>query len=263
MRGLNKIKAIIFDKDGTLINFHSIWIDIAQELVERLVQKVDPNMDLQSFDSLVNELKASIGLHGERLDSKGILACGTTDDIVQAFKTTLVADRGILLPFSIEHWLPQQILELTEKYRLQVKPTADLPVLLAKLKEKGLILGVATADDYDSTMLCFQQLDIVHFFDEIITGDRCQYPKPHASILKFFCEKFDLDPSEVVVVGDTIVDLQLAINGNAGLGIGVLTGASSLEELNHLAQIVIDDVSCLLTSHDEFIWAGQGFEALG
>ena len=34
---MEKVKAILFDKDGTLMDFHSIWIKVAEELVAECI----------------------------------------------------------------------------------------------------------------------------------------------------------------------------------------------------------------------------------
>ena len=35
---MEKVKAILFDKDGTLMDFHSIWIKVAEELVAEYIK---------------------------------------------------------------------------------------------------------------------------------------------------------------------------------------------------------------------------------
>ena len=34
---MEKVRAILFDKDGTLMDFHSIWIKVAEELVAECI----------------------------------------------------------------------------------------------------------------------------------------------------------------------------------------------------------------------------------
>ena len=60
-----------------------------------------------------------------------------------------------------------------------------------------------------------------------------------------FCAQLELDVETVVVVGDNRHDIEMGRNANAGLCIGVLTGTSTRDELESIADIVLDDISAL------------------
>ena len=60
-----------------------------------------------------------------------------------------------------------------------------------------------------------------------------------------FCDEMSLESAEVIVVGDNSHDIEMGKNANAGLCVGVLTGASTRDELEEIADIVIDDISGL------------------
>ena len=47
---------------------------------------------------------------------------------------------------------------------------------------------------------------------------------------------------EVIVVGDNRHDIEMGKNARAGLCIGVLTGASTRDELEEIADLVLDDI---------------------
>jgi phosphoglycolate phosphatase len=60
-----------------------------------------------------------------------------------------------------------------------------------------------------------------------------------------FCRKLQLEVKNVVVVGDNRHDIEMGRNANAGLCVGVLTGTSQREDLEDIADIVLDDISGL------------------
>ncbi|WP_404456456.1 HAD family hydrolase [Oceanobacillus kapialis] len=248
---LTNIKAILFDKDGTLMNFHSVWEKVMQELIEQL-SGYFPQREV-----IAKQLSEAIGFKANQVDANGILAGGTTKDIAEAFEA-VIKDLGLqhVFPFPIFTWISETMLELTKKHIDEVTATTEsLTELLAKLGKQGIILGVATADDYPNTELCLEKLNIRNYFSFIATSDRFPQKKPDPFILEVFCSAHQLRPEEVAVIGDTSVDLNLARNGKAGLAIGVLSGASELHHLQPLADFVIPTVADILTVDNQWIWA--------
>lgn len=55
---MEKVKAILFDKDGTLMDFHSIWIKVAEELVAECINLY------QLPKSMQQDLLKEIGVEG-------------------------------------------------------------------------------------------------------------------------------------------------------------------------------------------------------
>jgi phosphoglycolate phosphatase len=61
------------------------------------------------------------------------------------------------------------------------------------------------------------------------------------------CERMQIDPSSVMVVGDTTADLKMARAAGAGLVVGVLSGVSSARDLVEYADVLIESVDELHT----------------
>jgi phosphoglycolate phosphatase len=67
-----------------------------------------------------------------------------------------------------------------------------------------------------------------------------------------FCEHTGCDASEVVVVGDNLHDMEMAMAAKAALRVGVLTGTSSEQQLAPLADVIISSISGLSSIIDQF-----------
>ena len=65
-----------------------------------------------------------------------------------------------------------------------------------------------------------------------------------------FCQAMSLTPAEVIVVGDNRHDMEMGKNAQAGLCVGVLTGASTRDELEELADVVFEDIAGLVGLFD-------------
>lgn len=239
-----KIKGILFDKDGTLLQFGTIWINVMGELIDDLLEVLGEtgNRDLKK------QLCLSIGLKNGEVDEKGHLASGTTIDMANAFQAVLPKP----IPF-LQQWMSEKILTKTKQSIECVVPVCDLSSLFSAIKEKGVIMGIATADDLETTVLCLEHLGIKNEIQFLGTADLYE-KKPGTQVVEKFCEKFGLKKSEVCIIGDTIVDLITAKNGGVRYGIGVLSGVGSKQELQRLADFVIPNVEHLVNSNNEFIW---------
>lgn len=247
---MNQIKGILFDKDGTLIDFHAFFVKVANDLVEKCIE----NFDLPKDPFLKEELLKAIGLEGNEIDPQGILSSGTSRDLSEAFFELLQTKTD--LSFGVEDlytWIHQKLYELTKSNDAQIVPTADLPQLFEKLHQLGIKVGVATADDLESTLFCLEKLGIRHYFDFIGTSDYYE-KKPNPHMLQAFCEACNLQPSEVAVAGDTLADMLLAKNGQAGLAIGVLSGVSGAEFLAKYSDILLPSVGEIVHKGGGLVW---------
>lgn len=246
------IKGILFDKDGTLIDFHSIWLPIISQLVDKAIIKLglDPNEKVDIKNALIK----IVGVDNQGVLPNGILASGTTEDMSNAF---LKVFEGFLIPVPnkevFTEWMTQCIYKLTRENINQIKSIEGIKTLLETLSSKGLIIGIATADDLETTKLYLEKVEIDNYFSFVGTSDLFE-KKPAPSMLYAFCQKFNLAPNEVVMVGDTPVDLRMAKNGEAGLAVGVLSGTGSIDTLKPLADFILASANEIITENNQLIW---------
>ncbi|HEC38738.1 MAG TPA: HAD family hydrolase, partial [bacterium] len=71
----------------------------------------------------------------------------------------------------------------------------------------------------------------------IIGRDNVQNPKPHPEHLLEICDNLNVDPSEILVIGDNFRDIEGAINVGAR-SIAVLTRLAKIETLQNADKIV-------------------------
>ena len=127
----------------------------------------------------------------------------------------------------------------------QATPVAQLAPTLKQLKQAGHRLGVATADSHEGILNTLLAFDVLDEFDFLAGYDSGHGVKPEAGMVQAFCAETGLDVETVVVVGDNRHDIEMGRNAGAGLCVGVLTGTGTRQELESLADIVLDDISSL------------------
>ena len=98
-------------------------------------------------------------------------------------------------------------------------PEKGLKTLLKKLKNNGYIRGIGT--NRTNTMeKVLKDFDLEEFFEVVITAAKVKNPKPDPEQLLLIMEKFDLEPRQILFVGDSDYDRQAAVPQRHGRHIG-------------------------------------------
>lgn len=229
-------KGIVFDKDGTLIDFHSTWLPVYQyaalEFTDNDSQKAQELLECHGYDHAVC-----------RFIGGSLLAAGNNHEIAKAWAEHLpgVDDEIKLEALSLRL---NQIFQ--QQGALNSTPVDGLQITLRTLNQIGLKLGVATSDSYQGIHNTLQSFDVLSEFEFLCGYDSGHGTKPDAGMVLAFCEAMSLAPAEVIVVGDNSHDIEMGRNAQVGLCVGVLTGASTRDELEVLADVVVEDISGLI-----------------
>ena len=85
-------------------------------------------------------------------------------------------------------------------------------------------------------------------FDVIVTGDDVESSKPSQDLLESVLGRAGLDPDELLVVGDSVWDMEAARRVGAP-AVGVATGGTSAAELHEAgAEFTFSDLPALLNA---------------
>ena len=227
-----KYRGIVFDKDGTLLDFNQTWLPVYRYAAREFAEG-----DAVLEDLLLTQHGFEPGLN--RFIGGSLLAAGNNRQIAHAW-----ADQ-INKPDQVEHISARLHQIFHQQGALHATPVKHLANTLRQLRQSGKKLGVATADSHQGIINTLQSFDVLHEFDFLAGYDSGHGVKPEADMVVSFCTQLELVAETVVVVGDNRHDIEMGRNANAGLCIGVLTGTSTRDELEPIADIVLDDISAL------------------
>lgn len=228
------IRGVLFDKDGTLLDFHATWIPVYRQCADALTAQTGKA-------GLADELLIAGGydLQTGRCAPASPLACGTGHDIAAAWAPVA----GIADVDSLARNLDGQFLDWTRQHPVAAAPLAEL---FQQLKAFGMKLGVATMDTEAGARSALRTLAADADLDFVCGYDSGFGEKPGPGMVHAFCQHTSLTAAQVAVVGDTPHDLHMARAARAGMAVGVLTGASGRETLEPLADLVLESISGLV-----------------
>jgi len=225
------IRGILFDKDGTLVDFFETWIP-AYHAASDLASAV-------AGDSALGDRLLRLGGYDPAtgtLNPDSILASGTTLEICDLWAAAAgVPDR---------QKLSRDLHREMEAYvTARPVPVADgIAELFRRLADRGLVLGMATMDGEAVARATADAFNLSEFLSFISGYDSGYGSKPAPGMVRGFCSVTGLSPVDVLVVGDTDRDMSMARAAGAGLAVAVLTGATPREGLVPIADRVIASV---------------------
>jgi phosphoglycolate phosphatase len=224
-----KIRGILFDKDGTIIDYFRTWVPLNREAA----------LFAAGGDAgLAAELLRAHGQDPETgaIAGDSVLAVASIAGIAEAFSAQL----GARAPAGLAASLDRLFAEGGARNAVLI-PGADRT--LATLKARGLRIGVATNDSVNGLKASLKRTGTLDMFDFACGYDSGHGTKPAPGMALAFCAAVGLKPHEVAVVGDAMHDLAMGRAASVGLTIGVLSGTGTAAQLQPLADILLDSIN--------------------
>jgi phosphoglycolate phosphatase len=226
------IRGILFDKDGTIIDYWRTWVPINRE-VALFAAKGDA--------ALAAEL-LRLGGHDpatDRVTPGSALAAGSVEDIAEAFAVHLGAAAPPDLATSIEAIFRRG----GAAHSALIEGARET---IVELKRRGFGIGLATNDSAGGLEASLAEHDILGLFDYAVGCDSGLGAKPDPRMVLGFCGVLGVEPRQVAVVGDAVHDLAMGRAAGVGLTIGVLSGTSARADLEPFADLILPSVNELL-----------------
>ena len=204
----DKVEAVLFDLDGTLMD-----------------------TDDQAVEALVRQLQRLHWPHPQRAARRLVMACETPGNVMMTLLDVLGLDallntftdrlrrwRGLRTraDFHIITGVEEMLVELSGRYRLAVVTT------------RGLAESEAFLDQYN----------LRGFFDALVTRESTWRLKPHPAPIRHAARLLGVPVERCVMVGDTTVDVRAARRAGAW-AVAVLCGFGEREELERAGAHVI------------------------
>jgi len=216
------IKAVIFDLDGTIVNFNLDYKAVRADVIQFLTKRGFPSSTLSVNESIFEMLKkAEIYMRNKGEENQHIIK------------------------------VKEDALSLASRHELEAaQSTSLMPGVLEALKElrkMGLRTALFTVNGEKSTSYILRCFRLKRFFDAVITREHVCAVKPDPAHLEDVLKTLDVEPEEAIVVGDGTGDMKCAKELGV-VAVGMTTGISSPEELTRAgATYLVSSFTELLT----------------
>jgi phosphoglycolate phosphatase-like HAD superfamily hydrolase len=228
---------VVFDKDGTLIEFEYMWGRLTEAWVERLAtERGDGRLPQAIMEALGYDLERG------RTRPESPLSIATTEQVQTIVAATLYRYG---LGWSEAEALSSSLYDRTVADLSLVdliRPTGDVAGLWTQLRDHGVHVAVITTDHRAETEETLRILNIAHLVEQVFCGDDGMPWKPAPDTLLATCARLQVPPARTAMVGDTLADLLMAQRAGAGLKVGVLTGAGDQGLLQAHADVVLRSI---------------------
>ena len=221
---LNDIELVIFDKDGTLFDLHQYWSFV---IIERA--KYFSNMfSHPESDFIYSELLSSMGLvENNKINNVGPVGVRSRNFIIKLVYR-IINDKDANIDIKdIEKGFVVVDSIVDHNFKSLIEKLPGVDDLILSLKESGCLIALATTDVSQRAIKALKYSQISNFFDYIIGSDNVMHTKPDSEMVDKILSKLNIvDRNNVVLIGDSITDLNTAINSNISF-IGTMTGSNS------------------------------------
>jgi DNA helicase-2/ATP-dependent DNA helicase PcrA len=171
---LKKIKAVIFDLDGTLIDTEKYY--------------------------RVCWSKAMAHFGYEMTDEQALSLRSLGQPFAPEYLKKLAGDPEMDYT-AVRAYRKQLMEEALEQNGIEIKPGAV--ELLTYLREKGIVTAIATATDMERATRYLKKIGLYDYFDRVISATMVKEGKPSPDIYRYACEQLGFAPEECMAVEDS------------------------------------------------------------
>ena len=137
-----------------------------------------------------------------------------------------------------------------EPFKEEIAAFPRAAELLAELSRRGARVVLATSSDEEDLARLREAIDADDAIDDAVSKGDVEHSKPSPDIFEAALKRFDLDPRNTMVVGDTPWDVEAAAKVELGT-VCVLTGGATREQLEEAGALAVyEDVGELLDELD-------------
>jgi phosphoglycolate phosphatase len=223
------IKAIVWDLDGTLIHFKIDYIKARRTAIDILKNYGVPKRLLTVNISILENMKSAReyfekdGLNKERID-------------------VIIEEVDI------------EISKIEYEAALNATIINGIDQVLDYAKNKNLKQAIFTFNTQKNAEISLKTVNLLQYFNIILGRDNVVNLKPHPDHVIQICNQLNVNPNEILVIGDNIRDIEAAINVGA-YSIAVLTNFANVKTLqkanklikeNEIPQELIKEIEKLL-----------------
>lgn len=203
-----KIKAIIFDFDGTLLN---------------------------TYEFVTHTIETTLAAHGVRHDR----------EYLDTFSgQTLSAIYVQLLPGRVEEALQMhRDTQKSAEARALLRTFEQATELLERLQAESISCAILSNRLQPSLSELLEHAGLHDKFELVFGGNELPAPKPNPASVRLICDSLGVEEQETIIIGDTAVDVLTGKNSSLRASVGITHGFGSRAQLEEAgADYIVDSL---------------------
>lgn len=222
------MKVILIDKDGTLLDYEKVWGPYARKCVDNFVHTFDKHHEKES-------LEKSLGVVDGEIQPNSVVASGTGSEIQNTFER--YAESG-------KAWAQRHYEENFDFIYEHMKLIDGAKETLEAFDKMGYKNVIVTSDSRKSTEAFIEKFSLESLVFDVVAGGDSEFCKPDIRVLDDLIERYNLNISDLIMVGDNSADTMLGFEEGL-FTVGVLSGTSGAADLEG-ADIILDSIEDMI-----------------
>jgi phosphoglycolate phosphatase len=236
----DQCRALLFDKDGTIINFRLMWLGWCREIINALeitysATLVEKNLSAWGVDLALGHIAPD-----------GYLAIGTTKELQHSLAGRLSAEGFTTDKTEADVYAAMQHAYHTVEEKKMIRAIPGVDTTIRELQNRGYLLAIVTTDDTQKAVDNLRTMGLESSFKLVLGCDRVANCKPAPDLTLEACRLLGVKPAEVAVIGDTLADVRMGKAARVACCIGVASGVTFPESLVEEADLVLESVAQMI-----------------
>ena len=180
---MQKIKAIVFDLDGTIVKFTLDYKSLRSDVISSLVRYGAPSSILSANESIFKTFdRAALHFRND----------GAKEGVVEKAYNEMI--------------------DICEKYEMEAAQNTEImpgaETVLQSLRKLGLKMGLCTNNGLKAVRYLIKKYRLREYFDVIVTRESIPNMKPDTGHFLATIAPLRIKPQETMMVGDSIMDIK-------------------------------------------------------
>lgn len=232
---LENIEAVLFDKDGTIMDLHQYWGKIVKMRSNEFVKKF--NLEKKYYKKIC--LWMGYSIKRKKLLSRGPVGIVSREEVIKVLLTNFDKYKVNISKQDISELFIKIHKKFLHEMNSYVKILPNVYSFIQKLKENNIKIAIVTADETENAKKCMKLLKLDKYIDIYIGREHSNLPKSCGEHANIAVNLLKVKKENTVCIGDAPMDIIMAKNSQLKAGIGISLGQNSYNELLKHSKYII------------------------
>lgn len=242
---IENIDTVLFDKDGTLTDVNLYWGKIIEMRAWAIVQFY--KLDRQEYFKL--QIAMGYIPSQKKLCEEGPIAIKCRKEVIWAIRKYLKSIGVEATAIEIDTIINQVNDEFRPISRSYISLIPGVLDFLKLLKKHNVKMAVTTSDSLENANEALRVTGIASYFTCVFGHESSRAAKDTGIPAKELLLQIESDPENTIVIGDTSMDVNMAVNSNTRGCIVTATGQIPYERFAGVTPFVVRNMKDIGVAH--------------